>query len=337
MMFLDYSSRFLHQTFCKLRKIREERFFELLKKKAKTCSFQNDSKKIFYKLAFASLIISILKFRKNFLIHSFKKIRDVAILNENTERGGIGNFGLSRCDRKRIKADVEKEFLMRKFKVKCEEKKKKINFTSIGFLKSDSKLAKKSADLKVKKKSRLKNQSLVHLRLLPKKTSTASISSLISNTKRERRKIKREVKNRFKNKSRKKASNRSFFDLEIRGRKRENNKKSVRLFNSSIHKMRNIDRKLEAKRNRGSSRKNSFLSKMKKADFENKKLDFQTLGNKMVTAFTIRGSGKIDSSGIMTKRSSGGYFEGVLVESRRFDLDERLNGIRRKFNLKGKR
>lgn len=330
-VFLEYSLDFFNNSVEKMKEKRLKTLFKNLKQKSLSFNFENNSKKIFFKLAFASLIISFLKIKKNFTIFSFKKIKDSELLRQSI---GIGNYGLTRCMRKKIKEDVEKEFLMKRFKRKC-ERKKKVDYTSIGITKL---VESEKEKMKIKSKVRsFRNNSIANLNLHRRKNSSISSgTSMLS--------LKRNIKNKnTKDVNLRKGVNKSCLELDFGVKRKSNTDKNSLFFNQkrrgicipSLRKMKSIDKEIKS---RETSRSRSFLNKIKKANFEDKTLNFRTLGNKLAGKITFFGESKeskveLGDKEVEERSRVSGYFEEIL--GRHAHLDQRLKGIKKKFNIGG--
>lgn len=333
-IFLDFSLKFVGKIFNKLKIGKQRQAMSVLKSNFRGSSFRDDSKKIFYKLAFASLIISFLKIKKNFIIDSFCKIRDYEYATDRAELYP-GNFGLPKGTRMKIKRDVQDEFNNKKNKTGMKGKKKR----RVGRSKGSGKRGKKYNSGMITMRRHCRNKSYMRIKGLPRKESLTSVSSFTSK-KKSKHPTSRLLWNKVNNINLMKDRRNTTLNLYSAETERKIdfsfNKKTF--YNRSMHKMKCIDSAITRKKStKESVRSRSFFERVKIANFEDKSLKFETIGSKLVSELTKRSKvSTLDKDSYVSfekNRPSFGSFIGSVISSRHDRLESRLKGIRRRFNL----
>lgn len=106
---------------------------------------------------------------------------------------------------------------------------------------------------------------MLNLKNLRKKSSVASINSMISETKRNK------IEGKVHITRTKKSRNKTCFDLGIRDKKIIFGEPKKKIYTESMQKIRNIDKVLKSEKSgKESSRSKSYLGGVKKAHYEDK-------------------------------------------------------------------
>ena len=283
---MEHSVLHFSNTMKKLKTQRKLTAFSVLKRHTDKKNFDSSSKKIFYKIAFASLYIAVMKINKNLQISAFNNMRNYEFLREdNSGYVGFGDFGLSKNVRKQIKKDVEHEYNQYGH-FRRGRNLRKVFINKCNRLKNRSKMK--------SKKSKSKSRSKLNLRGSSKKNKSGYFSRKLNfGDKRKSKPMKRKLRkksqknmtsykrNQSQNQSRMESSRKSQGSVnschkyvkikKLRSRKRQAYYSSSNLFKHPMPKKKRTAVYSHKKSSQGMNSEQSLNQKSKDSRYFDKK------------------------------------------------------------------